>query len=34
MGAANVHIPFSPALEPLCYPTAETIAQGVRTTLE
>ena len=34
MGAANVHIPFSPALEPLCYPTAETIAQAVRTTLE
>jgi len=34
MGAANVHIPFSPALEPLCYPTAETIAQAARTTLE
>ena len=34
MGAANVHIPFSPALEPLCYPTAETIAQAVRATLE
>ena len=34
MGAPNVHIPFSPALEPLCYPTAETIAQAARTTLE
>jgi pyruvate dehydrogenase E1 component beta subunit len=34
MGAVNVHIPFSPALEPLCYPTAETIAQAARTTLE
>ena len=34
MGAANVHIPFSPALEPLCYPTAETIAQAARATLE
>ena len=26
LAAANVHIPFSPALEPLCYPTPETIA--------
>ena len=34
IGAANVHIPFSPALEPLCYPTAESIAQAVRATLE
>ena len=34
LGTANVHIPFSPALEPLCYPTSETIAQAVRTTLE
>jgi pyruvate/2-oxoglutarate/acetoin dehydrogenase E1 component len=34
MGAVNVHIPFSPALEPLCYPTAQTIAQAARTTLE
>ena len=34
LATANVHIPFSPALEPLCYPTAETIAQAVRTTLE
>ena len=34
LGTANVHIPFSPALEPLCYPTNETIAQAVRTTLE
>ena len=34
LGTANVHIPFSPALEPLCYPTADTIADGVRKTLE
>ena len=34
LGAANVHIPFSPALEPLCYPTAVTIAEAARTTLE
>ena len=34
LGTVNVHIPFSPALEPLCYPTAETIAAAVRTTLE
>jgi pyruvate dehydrogenase E1 component beta subunit len=34
LGTANVHIPFSPALEPLCYPTAETIAQAARETLE
>ena len=34
LGAANVHIPFSPALEPLCYPTPVTIAQAVRVTLE
>ena len=34
LGTANVHIPFSPALEPLCYPTSDTIAQAVRTTLE
>ena len=34
LGTANVHIPFSPALEPLCYPTKETIAAAVRTTLE
>ena len=33
LGTENVHIPFSPALEPLCYPTEETIAQAVRTTL-
>ena len=26
--------PFSPALESLVYPTAETIAQAVRTTME
>ena len=34
LGTVNVHIPFSPALEPLCYPTAETIANAVRKTLE
>ena len=34
LGTVNVHIPFSPALEPLCYPTEETIAAAVRTTLE
>ncbi len=33
LGTVNVHIPFSPALEPLCYPTAESIAEAVRTTL-
>ncbi len=33
LGTVNVHIPFSPALEPLCYPTDETIAEAVRTTL-
>ena len=34
LGTVNVHIPFSPALEPLCYPTAETIADAVRVTLQ
>ena len=34
LGTANVHIPFSPALEPLCYPTAETITQAARVTME
>jgi pyruvate/2-oxoglutarate/acetoin dehydrogenase E1 component len=34
LGTANVHIPFSPALESLVYPTAETIAHAVRTTME
>jgi len=33
LAAPNVHIPFSPALEPLCYPTDETIAEAVRITL-
>ena len=33
LGTANVHIPFSTALEPLCYPTAETIAQAARDTM-
>ena len=33
LGTVNVHIPFSPALEPLCYPTDETIAAAVRVTL-
>lgn len=34
LATANVHIPFSPALEPLCYPTAEIIADAVRVTTE
>ena len=34
LGTANVHIPFSPALESLVYPTVETIAKAVRVTLE
>jgi pyruvate dehydrogenase E1 component beta subunit len=34
VGTANVHIPFSTALEPLCYPTAESIADAVRVTME
>ena len=34
LGTVNVHIPFSPALEPLCYPTDESIAEAVRTTLK
>jgi len=34
LGTVNVHIPFSPALEPLCYPTPVTIAQAVRETME
>ena len=34
LGTANVHIPFSPALEPLCYPTAESIAEGARVTMQ
>ena len=33
LATPNVHIPFSPALEALCYPTDETIAQAVRATL-
>ena len=31
--AHNVHIPFSPALEPLCYPTKEKIVDAVLVTL-
>ena len=34
LATANVHIPYSPALEPLCYPTAESIADAARVTLE
>ena len=34
LGTANVHIPFSTALEPLCYPTPETIAEAARATLQ
>ncbi len=33
LGTANVHIPFSTALEPLCYPTAESIAEAARETM-
>ena len=33
LGTVNVHIPFSPALEPLCYPTDKSIAEAVRVTL-
>jgi pyruvate dehydrogenase E1 component beta subunit len=33
LGTENVHIPYSTALEPLCYPTAEKIADAVRVTL-
>ena len=34
LGTVNVHIPFSVALEPLCYPTAESIAAAARVTME
>jgi len=34
LGTVNVHIPFSPALEPLCYPTPDTIAAAARFTLD
>ena len=34
LGTANVHIPFSTALEPLCYATAESIAEAARVTME
>ena len=34
LATVNVPIPFSTALEPLCYPTVESIAQAVRTTLD
>ncbi len=34
LGTVSVPIPFSPALEPLCYPTAESIAAAARLTLE
>jgi pyruvate dehydrogenase E1 component beta subunit len=34
VGTANVHIPFSTALEPLCYPTAASIADAARVTME
>ena len=33
LATANVHIPFSTALEPLCYPTAESIAEAARVTM-
>ena len=34
LATANVHIPYSTALEPLCYPTPETIASAARVTME
>ena len=34
LGTVNSHIPFSPALEPLCYPTAESIAEAARATTQ
>ena len=34
LATANVHIPFSTALEPLCYPTADSIADAARVTME
>jgi pyruvate dehydrogenase E1 component beta subunit len=34
LGTANVHIPFSTALEPLCYATAESIAEAAKVTME
>jgi pyruvate dehydrogenase E1 component beta subunit len=34
VGTANVHSPFSTALEPLCYPTAASIADAARVTME
>ena len=33
LATANVHISFSTALEPLCYPTAESIAEAARVTM-
>ena len=34
LGTVNVHIPFSTSLEPLCYPTAESIAEAAKVTLQ
>ena len=34
LGTVNVHIPFSTALEPLCYPTVDSIAEAARATME
>ena len=34
LATANVHIPFSTALEPLCYPTADSIADAARVTMQ
>ena len=34
LGTANVHVPFSTALEPLMYPTDESIAEAARVTME
>ena len=34
LGTANVHVPYSIALEPLMYPTDETIAEAARVTMQ
>lgn len=34
IGTVPTHIPFSPALEPLCYPTPQSIATAAKITLE
>lgn len=34
LGTANVHVPYSTVLEPLMYPTEDTIAEAAKTTME